>query len=72
MHTRGSKYVLNFELFNVFIIRQAHLLPKVPKQANFQRFLQNLPADIDFCANILALRSAALCFFLFFGAYTNN
>ena len=46
VYTRVSQYVSNFRFYNVFIIRQAHLLPKTPKQANFCIFLQNLQAKI--------------------------
>ena len=35
-HTRVGQYVLQFRFFNVFTMRQAHLLPKVLKQANFR------------------------------------
>ena len=51
-----SQYVPNFRLFNVFIIREAHLFPKVLKQANFRWCLQNSQAEIELCANFLALR----------------
>ena len=32
MYSRVAQYVSNLRLFNVFIIRQAHLHPKVPKR----------------------------------------
>ena len=35
-----------FKFFNAFIVRQAHLRPKVPKQANFRRSWQNSHAEI--------------------------
>ena len=44
-----------FDFFKVFINRQVHLLPKVPKQSNFCRSLQNSRAEIELCANVLAL-----------------
>ena len=34
-----SQYESNFGFFNVFIIRQAHLIPKESKQANFLHIL---------------------------------
>ena len=46
VYTRVSQYVSNFRFFNIFIIRQAHSLPKTLKQANFCIFLQNLQAKI--------------------------
>ena len=42
-------------MFNVFIIRQAYLRLKVPKQANFCRSFQNSRAEIELCANLLAM-----------------
>ena len=48
-------YVSNFRMFNVFIIRQAYLRLKVPKQANFCRSFQNSRAEIELCANLLAM-----------------
>ena len=57
LSTRVShKIAQHLRFFNVFIIRHAHLFPKVLKQANFGRSLQNSRAEIEFCANILALR----------------
>ena len=41
---RVGQYVQNLRFFNVFKIRQAHLLPKVSKQANFRGSLPKLPA----------------------------
>ena len=34
-----SQYEANFGFFNVFIIRQAHLIPKESKQAHFLHIL---------------------------------
>ena len=45
--------LLCIKFLNVFIIRQAHLLPNVPKQANFRSFLRKSRAEI---ANLLTLR----------------
>ena len=36
---RVSQYVPNFRFFNIFIMRKAHLIPKVLKQANFLQIL---------------------------------
>ena len=44
----------NFRFFNVFILKQAHLHPKVTKQANFRGSLQNSRAKIENCANFFA------------------
>ena len=55
LQSRGSHFVSHGLCFNVFIIRQAHLLPKVPKLANFRRSLQYSRAKIEVCANFLAL-----------------
>ena len=38
----ASSMVPNFLFFNVFIFRQAHLHPKVTKQANFRGSLQTV------------------------------
>ena len=38
-YVRVSQYESNFGFFNVFIIRQAHLIPKESKQANFLHIL---------------------------------
>ena len=45
--SRVSQFVLHFLFFNVSIIRQDHLLPKVPEQANFCSSLQYSRAEID-------------------------
>ena len=45
-----------FKIFYVFITRQAHLHPKVPKQANFRISLQNSLAEMESCSNFLTLR----------------
>ena len=45
-----------YQIFNVFIIRQAHLPPKVPKQANFCGSLQKTERKLNEL-RILALRS---------------
>ena len=50
-----SQYESNFRFFNAFIIRQAHLLPKTPKQAILCKSLQNSQAEFELCANILTL-----------------
>ena len=55
MFTRVSQSGSNFRFVNVFIIRQAHLFSKTPKQANFCISLQNSQAEIELCANILSL-----------------
>ena len=39
-------YIPNFRFFNVFILKQAHLHPKVEKQANFRGSLQNSRAKL--------------------------
>ena len=44
---RVSQCVSNLLFFNVHIIRQAHLPPKVPKQANFRGSLQKKHAEIE-------------------------
>ena len=46
LYSRVSQYVPNFRFFNVFILKQAHLHPKVTKQANFRGSLQNLQAKL--------------------------
>ena len=51
----ASQCVTNVGFFNVLLIRQAQLHPKVPKQANFRGSLQKLQAEIEWCANVLAL-----------------
>ena len=53
-HIRVSQYVPNFHFFNVFILKQAHLHPKVTKQANFRGSLQNSRAKVENCANFFA------------------
>ena len=55
LYNRVSQYVTNFRFFNVFITSQAHLRPKVLKKAICCRSLQNLQAEIDCCANFLAV-----------------
>ena len=45
----------NLLFFNIFIIRQTHLLSEGPKQANFRRFLDKSQAEIEWCAIVLAL-----------------
>ena len=55
LYSRVRQYIHNFRFFYIFIIMQARLLPKVLKQANFCISLQNLRAEIELCANILAL-----------------
>ena len=44
---RVGQYVQNLRFFNVFKIRQAHLPPKVSKQANFRGSYQKLLAEIE-------------------------
>ena len=56
LNIRMSQHVEIFIFFNVFIIRQAHLPPKVLKQTYFRISLQNSRAEIELCENILALR----------------
>ena len=51
-----SQNASNFRFFNVFIIRQALLRPKVPKQADIFTSLQKSRAEIELRANLLALR----------------
>ena len=55
LYSRVSQHGTNVRFFNVFIIRQAHLRPIVPKRARFRRSLQNSQAEIELCANFLAL-----------------
>ena len=50
---RVSQYVSDFRFFYSFIMRQPHLLPQVPKLANFCISLQNLRAEIELCVNFL-------------------
>ena len=56
LYSRVSQHESNVRFFNVFIIRQAHLRPNVPKRARFRRSLQNSQAEIELWANFLALR----------------
>ena len=42
-----------FLIFNVFLLRQAHLHSKVKKQANFCGYLQNSQSEIKNCRIIL-------------------
>ena len=55
LYNRVSQYVTNFRFFKVFITSQAHLRPKVLKKAICCRSLPNLQAEIDCCANCLAV-----------------
>ena len=50
VYIRVSQYFYNFGFFNVFISRQAHFCPVVPKQANFLQSLPNLRVEIENCA----------------------
>ena len=53
LYIRVCQYVSNFRFNNDFIIRQAHLHPKVPKQGNVCESLQKWPAEIEWCAKCL-------------------
>ena len=48
-----SQYVSNLLFFNVLKIRQVRIHPKVTKQANFCRFLQNSQVEIENSANFV-------------------
>ena len=57
--------VSRLQFFNVFIIRQAHLPPKVPNQANLCESFQKLPLEIECCANFFStanLHKIEVCF----------
>ena len=51
---RVGQYVQHLRFFNVFKIRQAHLLPKVSKQANFRGSYQKLLAEIELCVHFFS------------------
>ena len=56
VRVRVSQWLNVYQIFDVFINRQDHLRPKVPKQANFCTYLQNSRAEMELCTNSLALR----------------
>ena len=58
---RVGQYVQNLRFFNVFIVRQARLPPKVPKQAKFLLILAKIDKTIQdretiFCSKVPMLK----------------
>ena len=47
----GESKLLYLWFFNIFIIRQAHLPPKVPKLVNFRWSLEKSQLEIELCSS---------------------